>query len=117
MKAISIKQPWAWLIVNGYKDIENRSWSTNFRGRVYIHASLSPKNKSLPGGCIVGEVDIIDCVTESKSRWFSGKYGFVLSNPIAYNAPIPCKGQLGFFSPKKGPVGFETKAPRLGAVT
>lgn len=39
MKALSIRQPWAWLIVAGYKDIENRSWPTNFRGRVYIHAS------------------------------------------------------------------------------
>jgi len=39
MKAISIRQPWAWLIVNGYKDIENRSWPTKFRGRVLIHAS------------------------------------------------------------------------------
>lgn len=39
MKALSIKQPWAWLIVNGYKDIENRSWNTNFRGEFLIHAS------------------------------------------------------------------------------
>lgn len=38
MKAISIRQPWAWLIVNGYKDIENRNWKTNYRGRVLIHA-------------------------------------------------------------------------------
>ncbi|WP_229215634.1 ASCH domain-containing protein [Duganella sp. CY15W] len=39
MKALSIRQPWAWLIVNGYKDIENRSWSTNVRGKVLVHAS------------------------------------------------------------------------------
>lgn len=55
MKAISIRQPWAWLIVrpditnpearavlydNGHmKDIENRDWKTNFRGPVLIHAS------------------------------------------------------------------------------
>lgn len=41
MKAISIRQPWAWLIVNGYKDIENRSWNTKFRGQVLIHASAA----------------------------------------------------------------------------
>ncbi len=35
---LSIRQPWAWLIVNGYKDIENRTWSTRFRGKVLIHA-------------------------------------------------------------------------------
>ena len=34
---LSIRQPWAWLIVNGYKDIENRTWSTRFRGKVLIH--------------------------------------------------------------------------------
>lgn len=39
MKAISIRQPWAWLIVNGFKDIENRSWDTKYRGLVLIHAS------------------------------------------------------------------------------
>ena len=39
MKALSIRQPWAWLIVNGHKDIENRSWPTRFRGPVLIHAA------------------------------------------------------------------------------
>ena len=39
MKALSVRQPWAWLIANGYKDIENRTWSTKYRGPVLIHAS------------------------------------------------------------------------------
>lgn len=39
MKTITIKQPWAWLIASGIKDIENRTWPTKFRGRVLIHAS------------------------------------------------------------------------------
>src|SRR5216683_3431530 len=38
MKALSIQQPFAWLIVNGYKDIENRTWNTNYKGFVLIHA-------------------------------------------------------------------------------
>ena len=37
--ALSIRQPWAWLIVNGYKDIENRNWKTNFRGKILVHAA------------------------------------------------------------------------------
>lgn len=41
MKALSIRQPWAWLIVNGFKDIENRSWRTKYRGPVLIHASAA----------------------------------------------------------------------------
>lgn len=39
MKALSIKQPWASLIAHGIKDIENRTWKTHFRGRIFIHAS------------------------------------------------------------------------------
>ncbi len=38
MKALSIQQPFAWLIVNGYKDIENRTWNTSYKGFVLIHA-------------------------------------------------------------------------------
>jgi ASCH domain len=39
MRTLSLRQPWAWLVVNGYKDIENRSWRTNHRGPLVIHAS------------------------------------------------------------------------------
>ncbi len=145
MKALSIKQPWAWLICAGYKDIENRTWPIgrnprhgpyssrdidNFTielpRRVYVHAGktgdaalvyfaeesrfgvdvkpgttfLMPaglKPESLALGAIIGEVDITGCVTESKSRWFTGPYGFTLANPALYDKPIPYRGQLGFF--------------------
>jgi hypothetical protein len=40
MKIISIRQPWAPLIVSGIKDVENRTWRTNYRVLVLIHASL-----------------------------------------------------------------------------
>jgi hypothetical protein len=111
MKALSIRQPWAWLIAAGYKDIENRKWSTKFRGRIYIHASrgydlsfrASEFNIKLPTslarGAIIGEVEIIDCITSSRSKWFIGPYGLLLSNPILYPEPIPCKGRLRFFEP------------------
>ncbi|WP_051230322.1 ASCH domain-containing protein [Epilithonimonas caeni] len=46
MKALSIKQPWASLIAHGIKDIENRTWKTNFRGRVFIHASAKWDERS-----------------------------------------------------------------------
>ena len=115
MKALSIRQPWAWLIVNGYKDIENRTWSTDFRGRVYVHAGRKIKSGDFPEqrdyikqsgiflpeepplGAIVGEVTITDCVDTSSSPWFCGPYGFLLSAPVAYKDPIPYRGQLGFF--------------------
>lgn len=77
-KIISIRQPWATLIVHGVKDIENRSWATRYRGPVLVHASLRPSIYSLadvarqfgidlpqvelPLGGIVGITNIIDCV-------------------------------------------------------
>ncbi len=116
MKAISVRQPWAWLIIHAGKDIENRSWRSHHRGRTLIHASrslslggyydcqkdveplgiqLPPRSELLLGG-IIGAVDIVDCVTDSDSPWFSGPYGFLLRNPT----PLPFReviGQLGFF--------------------
>ena len=113
MKALSIRQPWAWLIVNGYKDIENRTWPTNFRGKFLIHAGrkfdhgghnwvLSNMNIELPElrdyerGGIIGSAEISDCVTRSDSRWFFGPLGFVICNP----KPLvfqPYRGRVGFF--------------------
>lgn len=93
MKALSIKQPWASLIAHGIKDIENRTWKTNFRGRIYIHASgkqagsydelLNDEQKKEFKekhdritirkqhyfSAIIGEVDIIDCVVNHPSIW------------------------------------------------
>lgn len=119
MKALSIRQPWAWLIVNGFKDIENRSWPTRFRGRIYVHASkgmtddeyldafevaqqngvMLPLGHELERGGIVGEVEIADCVTQSESPWFFGPCGFVLrdAKPLPFQ---PLKGALGFFNPQ-----------------
>jgi hypothetical protein len=48
MKIISIRQPWADLIVNGSKNIENRSWPTSYRGPVLIHASLNANRALCP---------------------------------------------------------------------
>jgi len=42
MKALSVIMPWAWLIINHGKDVENRTWNTNYRGRILIHASKKP---------------------------------------------------------------------------
>ena len=112
MKALSIRQPWAWLIVNGPKDIENRRWYTSFRGPVLIHASTHfdltsyqalvdlgermPPRSSFSLGGIIGCARVIDCVREHPSRWFEGPWGFVLAErkPLDF---IGLRGQLGFF--------------------
>ena len=46
MKALSVRQPWAWLIVKGYKDIENRDWPTKKRGRIWIHTGVHRVTKA-----------------------------------------------------------------------
>ncbi|PJE81808.1 ACP synthase [Candidatus Pacearchaeota archaeon CG10_big_fil_rev_8_21_14_0_10_32_42] len=116
MKALSLKQPFAELVVSGKKTIELRKWKTNFRGQFFVHASKIPDEKSmkklgfqnLPTGVIVGTAKLID-VKEYKneseyqkdrnkhlanSSW--GKYGFILKN-FKRIKPIPAKGKLNFW--------------------
>lgn len=123
MRALSIRQPWAWLIVHAGKDIENRSWTTKYRGSLLVHASMGmtksqywdtmafiydrdkpllPHGLQVPGvgelqrGGIIGSVDVVDCVSASESGWFMGEFGLVLRNP----EPLPFqpyKGSLGLF--------------------
>lgn len=115
-KALSINQPWAWLIVNGFKDIENRDWATNHRGVFLVHAGKRfdhagydyikrrfpnipmPRPEDFAMGGIVGKASITGCTTQSQSKWFSGEYGFELSQQEPCDL-IPCKGALGFFTP------------------
>lgn len=119
MIALSIRQPWAWLIVHGHKDIENRDWYTGQRGIFLVHAGKGmtrakyegaldtidyvgkpialPPFEQLERGGIVGQAELVDCVRESPSKWFFGRWGFVLANvrPLPF---IPLKGSLGFFN-------------------
>lgn len=121
--ALSVRQPWAWLILNGGKDVENRTWATKVRGRVLIHAAKGmtrseyenarrtaefihghrckfPDILDLERGGIVGSVEIVDCVPSSRSLWHIDQcWGFVLRNPQVLPF-FPCKGRLGFFFPK-----------------
>ena len=47
MKVLSIKEPWASLIINGYKEYEFRSWKTKYRGKILIHTSKGIDKKSI----------------------------------------------------------------------
>lgn len=77
MKVISIKQPWASLIIHGYKRYEFRTWKTKYRGRLLIHASKSADKKAIerfkylnleyPTGVIIGEVELVNCLEMNKS--------------------------------------------------
>ena len=123
MRALSIRQPWAWLILHGGKNIENRSWKTKVRGLFYLHAAKEmtredydnavafaaianpaikvPAFDELPRGVLVGRARLVDCVRvldAPPSIWFTGPYGFILrdAEPIRL---VPCQGKLGFFEP------------------
>jgi hypothetical protein len=128
MKALSIHQPWAWLICMGYKNVENRSWRLVNPRRIYVHAGKSRVHMddttiswvverlgeqqrktfavALPNlqfGAIIGEADITECVTGNKSPWFTpGLYGLVLANPVLYDTPKVCQGSRRLFTPSFG---------------
>jgi len=118
MKALSIRQPWAWLITHGPKDIENRNWKTNFRGPFLIHTGKEvspdfnaikkqckqdldidiPAWQDLPTGGIVGVSRVVDCVTESDSPWKqeNSLYGFKLADTEVTEF-FELEGRLQFF--------------------
>jgi hypothetical protein len=122
MKALSIRQPWAWFILCGHpwaKDVENRDWQhlCRERGNLLIHAAkgmtkkeyddackfartagatMFPQFDDLKRGGIVGMVKLVDHVRRHKSKWFEGPTALVFTDP--YPLPFrPYPGQLGFF--------------------
>jgi hypothetical protein len=111
MRTLTIRQPFAELIIRGIKDVENRTWQTNYRGPLLIHAGLARPGKdllrdiedhckielpSLQYGGIIGQVTLLDCVEDHPSEWFCGPFAFVLATPRRLPF-MPCRGRLGFF--------------------
>lgn len=123
MKVLTIKQPWASLIVNGYKKYEFRSWRTNYRGKILIHAGMNLEkdmlyrfkdyNLEYIKGAIIGEAEIVDCILVDEK--FNAKlnkintvvygksnhvetYAWKLDNIIKYDNPIYIKGKLGLWN-------------------
>jgi hypothetical protein len=113
IKVLSVKQPLAAAIVQGDKDVENRTWRTRHRGRIYIHATLQPYNsafeigriikldRSPAFGAIIGMVDLTDCLDYHESSWYIGGHcAWILENAVQFDEPIPCKGRLGLWTLK-----------------
>ena len=118
MKALSIRQPWAWLIVQGFKDVENRERRCAHRGPLLIHAAswitpadyeacrifvagfsfdiVLPAIDDLPRGGIVGQVVLLDCVNLDPIPWFTGPYGYVLADARPCDL-IRWRGMPGLF--------------------
>jgi len=124
MKALTVKQPWAWAIIHGGKDVENRSRPTKHRGRLYIHAGKGWADEaidtigiqSLPdsfdeflAGMVIGTVDVTDCHHADDCHKFSksgtcsewampGHHHWVLADPKPVEVPFPAKGKLGLWN-------------------
>jgi hypothetical protein len=123
--ALSLKQPWAALVVLGYKTIEVRTWTTSYRGALLIHAARQPDTRSVPWpipdnarrlaelrGGILGRVELVDClqyrdreqfVLDSAlhwnlPEWFAPPcmYGFVFRRPQLLPF-VPCSGWFRLF--------------------
>jgi hypothetical protein len=110
--ALSVRQPWAWAIIAGGKDVENRSWNSRYRGPLLIHAgrALDPDGfaelqargleppAQLVRGAIIGQVRLVDVVRDHESSWAEpGAFHFLLADPVAFAHPRPCRGMLGLF--------------------
>src|SRR5215510_1819515 len=123
LMALSVYQPWPWAIFHALprKDIENREWTTSYRGWLAIHASKKtitkpyyqefldiysemggdisqvPARQDMPLGAIIGVTRVIGCVKRHTSPWFEGTWGWVLEDPIALPKPIAINGQTGLW--------------------
>jgi len=117
MKALSIKQPFAELILQGRKKIELRTWNTKFRGEFLIHASKIPNKQAMKTfnftdlhyGFIVGKAKLVDVKIYKNEEEhnkdkelhlasnYSDTHGFIL-NDIERLKPIPYKGNLNFWN-------------------
>ena len=125
MKVISIKEPFATLIKDKVKIYETRSWKTNYRGEIYIHASLSlskserveSANKYLKSeikpGFILCKCELVDCIpmTDEFIKYINketseydyglyseGRYAWKLKVLEVLDEPIPAKGKLGIWN-------------------
>ena len=127
MKVITIKQPFASLIAEGYKEYEFRSWKSSYRGELYIHAGLGIDKEAMkrfeylnleyPKGQIIAKCKMTDCVLiddtmkeilkKKDEKVYQGaiqkkgkqEYGFHLEE-VEKIKPIPAKGKLSFWEYK-----------------
>jgi hypothetical protein len=138
MKAISLRQPWASLVVMGHKTIETRSWSTKYRGKLVIHATkrspvvddpelydeafLRVGNPfKLPKGCVIGECKLLDCVDACWAvRNVKGAEKEILFGDLSPGRFAWILTEIGFYNvpiPAKGAQGFWRWEPPMGHLT
>lgn len=120
MKALTVRQPWAWAILHAGKRIENRTRRTNYRGRFYIHAGLAwpnfqmlldcesrlgdtqgcPDATDFTYGALIATAELVGCVWSDTivTPWGESQaWHWMLDNVKPLRKPIPARGQLGLW--------------------
>ncbi len=118
LRAVTVRQPWAWAIAHGHKKIENRTWAPDLQpGELLaIHAADQAPTRSdlellarvlgrpvpppaeLPRGGVVAVVRYLRTVDSSASPCFAGPLGWVLVDPVVVDPPVPCPGRQRVWS-------------------
>ena len=108
--ALTLRQPWAHLVIHGNKDVENRSWDfpkPRINQWIWLHAGKAyesgisdiPKTE-MTFAAIIGAVKFKGSSLDHPSEWaIDGQYHWAISAKIALPKPVPCKGDLGFWLP------------------
>jgi hypothetical protein len=118
MKALSVRQPWASLIVLGLKCVEIRSWPTDYRGPLLIHAAKTLDElamrrfhiENVPTGCLIGTFDLIEVEKLTPTRWrelanehldggafAANLYAWHIANPHPLKMSLPYRGDRNLF--------------------
>jgi hypothetical protein len=127
-KILTLREPFASLIKEGIKHVETRSWKTNYRGEIYIHAGKAKvdlkderinalinllTDKEMKYGYIILKANLVDCVYMTpeyireieknnkeymSGRYSEGRYGWVLENIEIIEKPVLVNGQLGIWN-------------------
>ena len=137
ISAISIRQPWAELILCGKKMIEVRSWDSSYRGILYLHTGKVPDGykaldlglQDLFRGGYVGTIELASTIAFTRELWDQwrklhlsgdpfreGLYVWMIRNPQRFKNPIPGPGALGIFHPDPSILEILKSAPFISSV-
>ncbi len=86
---LSVRQPWAWLLCEGLKNVENRNWKTNYRGTLYIHA---------------GKTFDVDA------------FNWICDRSVTYAAALEVSRHFGLIPSEKGGIEIMKNKEEIGAI-
>lgn len=134
MKALSFRQPWAELVLQGRKTMDLRTYTTQYRGRIAIHASQTVEAesarrhgfepKALDNGALVGTVELVEVIPLDEAAYEAhreahlagrgyrqGMFGWLLARPERLPQPIPARGRTNLFNVELDAPAGATRGP------